>query len=660
MKMKKAYFTVLCLSTIAVTTTGSAFAAENKSKTPMMDEVLVTASRTQESIKSVSANATVISREDIEQSSANNIGDLLAEQAMGYIKKYPGNLTSVGIRGFKTDTHGNDLQGHVLVLLDGRRAGTGNLAKIMTKNVERVEIIRGPGAVQYGSAGMGGVINVITRTGSKNSLFVEAKAGSFDSREGSIGGTALANGFDFAGSYTYGSRDDYKTGSGDTYHNTGIDYESGLSANLGYSFSKSRVGLIFTGFKVNEAGSPGYLSTNDLDNYSDKKNYSADLNFEGQCPVTGSQLLARYFFGEDENQWMDPTASNASGWDDGLESSNTTDQQGAQIQVSNGFGPVNFTAGFDWLDYKVENSWAPQKTDYSNPALFLLTRSSFLEDTLSANIGLRYDWYEVQVTEPAGGKSDDSHFTPQIGLAWMVLDTLKLRAQYGEAFMMPSANQMAADSITFGTQVVGNPNLDPETSNTYEGGIDFNQNGLDVALTYFHTSFEDKIVASDLADGSKSWKNLGDATISGFEAELAYDIGAPLNLAWEVRPYFNITLLDTYEDDSTGEDLQYVSGTNFAAGITVNNGDGIFCRLNVAYAGNQNITDYEYGTYSTITLPSSTVTNLTGSWRVYENTELGSFTLRGEVNNLFDKEYAYVQGYPMPGIGFNIGLRWNY
>ncbi len=655
--MKKTYFSVLCLPLLTFAAAGSTMAAE---KPTMMDEVLVTASRTEESVKSVSANATIISQEDIQQSSADNIGDLLAEQAIGHIKKYPGSLISVGIRGFKTDTHGNDLQGHVLVLLDGRRAGTGNLAKIMTKNVERVEIIRGPGAVQYGSAGMGGVINVITRTGSNNSMFVETKGGSFDTVEGSVGGTALTNGFDFAGSYTYGSRGDYKTSNSDTYHNTGIDYESGLSANLGYSFSNSRVGLIFTGFKVSEAGSPGYISKNDLDNYSDKKNYSADLSFEGQCPITGSQLLARYFFGQDENQWMDPTAFNASGWDDGLESGNTTDQQGAQIQVANAFGPVHFTAGFDWLDYKVKNSWAPQKTDYSNPALFLLTRSSFLEDTLTANIGLRYDWYEVQVTEPTGNKSDDSHFTPQIGLAWMVLDNLKIRAQYGEAFMMPSANQMAADSITFGAHVVGNPNLNPETSNTYEGGVDFSQNGFDAALTYFYTNFEDKIVASDLADGSKSWKNLGDATISGFEAELAYDIGAPLNLAWEIRPYFNITILDTYEDDSTEEDLQYVSGTNFAAGVIVNNGDGISCRLNIAYAGSQNITDYEYGTYSTISLPSSTVTNLTGSWRVYENGDLGAFTLRGEINNLFDEEYAYVQGYPMPGIGFNIGLRWDY
>lgn len=658
--MKKLYYPVFCLGFFAIAAQ-SAFAEESKSKPTMMDEVLVTASRTEESIKSVSANATIISREDIQQSSANNIGDLLAEQSIGYIKKYPGSLTSIGLRGFKTDTHGNDLQGHVLVLLDGRRAGTGNLAKIMTKNVERVEIIRGPGAVQYGSAGMGGVINVITRTGAKNSMFVEGKGGSFDTYEGSVGGTALANGFDFAGSYTYGSRGDYDTGSGDTFKNTGIDYENGVSANIGYFFSNSRIGLVFTGFKVSEAGSPGYMSKNDLDNYSDKENYSADLSLEGQCPVTGSQLLARYFFGKDENSWMDPITSNASGWDNGVESSNKTDQQGAQIQLTNGIGPIDFTAGFDWLDYEVENTWAPQKTDYSNPAVFLLTRSQFLNDTLSANIGLRYDWYDVEVKEPAGRDADDSQFTPQIGLAWMVMDSVKLRAQYGEAFMMPSANQMAADSTTFGTRVVGNPNLDPEKSNTYEGGVDFSQNGLDASLTYFYTNFEDKIISSSLADGSQSWENLGDATISGIEAELSYDIGAPLNMSWEIRPYFNITILDKYEDNSTGEDLQYVSGTNFAAGIVVNNGDGISCRLNVAYAGSQDVTDYESGyPYQDMELASSTVTNLGASWRIYKNEQVGAFTLRAEVNNLFDEEYAYVKGYPMPGIGATIGLRWNY
>lgn len=660
--MKKSYSPILLVQLLAITTAQPIFATAPASQPNMMDEVVVTASRTEEQITTVSSNITVITRDAIRQSAANNVADLLAEESIGHIKKYPGSLTSVGIRGFRTDTHGNDLQGHVLVLLDGRRAGTGNLAKILTKNIARIEIIRGPGAVQYGSAGMGGVINVITRRGTDNSLFVEGYGGSFDTAESTIGGTAFANNLDFAGSYSHGTRGDYDTGSGQQYQNTGINYESGLSANLGYSFSETnRLGLIFTRFEVDAAGSPGYLSRNDLDDYSDKNNYSADLSFEGQCPVTGSKLLARYFFGQDENSWMDPMASNPSGWNNGTASENKTDQQGAQFQLTGDLGPANLTAGFDWLDYEVENSWTPNTTTYTNPALFLLTRASFLEDRLSANIGLRYDWYEVEVKEPAGRSVDDTHFTPQIGVAWMLTDSLKLRAQYGEAFMMPSADQMAADFTSFGNRVVGNPNLDPEQSSTWEGGMDYNQNGLSGSFTWFHTDFEDKIVSDYLTDGSSTWKNLGDATISGIEAEIAYDLGMPLDLAWEVRPYLNMTILTKYEDDTTGEDLQYISGSNYSAGLVVNNGDGIFCRLNVAYAGSQDITDYESGyPYQDMKLDANIVTDLTASYRFYENERLGAFTLRGEVRNLFDEDYAYVKGYPMPGRGLYAGLHWEY
>jgi len=149
----------------------------------------ITASRIPESRSGVSANLSVIDREEIDRSGADSVGDLIAEKGIGHVHKYPGGSnTSIGIRGFRTDTHGNDLQGHVLVLLDGRRAGTGNLAKIMTVNVERIEIIRGPGAVQYGSGGMGGVVNIITRQGRSDSAFVEAGGGSFGEFGGSSGG----------------------------------------------------------------------------------------------------------------------------------------------------------------------------------------------------------------------------------------------------------------------------------------------------------------------------------------------------------------------------------------------------------------------------------------------------------------------------------------
>ncbi|MCI5212367.1 MAG: TonB-dependent receptor, partial [Candidatus Electrothrix sp. ATG2] len=149
---------------------------------------------------------------------------------------------------------------------------------------------------------------------------------------------------------------------------------------------------------------------------------------------------------------------------------------------------------------------------------FLLGKTTFPDQGLTLDIGLRYDSYEVEVVEPAGRNTDADHFTPKVGLSWMVTEQLKLRAQYAQAFMMPSADQLAADFDRFGTRTVGNPDLDPETSSTYEAGMDYRRNSFKAGLTYFHTDFEDKIVTDYLADGSKTWMNLGDAVISGLKA----------------------------------------------------------------------------------------------------------------------------------------------
>ncbi len=661
--MKNLYPGVLLCSLTLLAGNSFAADAETGDEPVIMDEVVVTAGRISQKSSAVSANLTIINREELEQSASRSVGELFAEKGIGAVRQFPGSLASVSIRGFRTDTHGNDLQGHVLVLLDGRRAGTGNLAKILTGNVERIEIIRGPGAVQYGSAGMGGVINIITRTGTGNSLFIQGGGGSFGKAEGSAGATFAGSGLDFAGTFTYQTVDDYDTGSGAEYGNTGINASTGLSGNLGYSFSATnRIGLIFTGFDVDEAGNPGYFDMVDLDDSTDKSNYSLDTRYTGETASGDFQWMARYFFGRDKNKWSDPLASNPDGWDEGASSANDTDQQGAQAQITALLGSTSWTTGFDWLDYDVENSWTPNRTSSSNPAIFLLANVSLLDDRLNANFGMRYDWYDVEVNEPAGRDDSETHFTPSIGLAWMATPALKLRAQYAEAFMMPSADQLAADYTAWGSHTVGNPDLSPETSTTTELGIDYNRNSASGSLTWFYTDFEDKIVTRQLADGSTSWINQGDATISGVELELGYDVAALLNWSWEVRPYLNMTILSRFEDNSTDTDLLYVSGTNYAAGLVVADGDGFFCRFNAAYTSSQLVEDWQSDAFPTpvIDLDSSVVADLTASWRLYANDSLGAVTLRGELRNLLDEDYAYVKGYPMPGRNFYLGLRWEY
>jgi len=277
-------------------------AQTNEAAASIMDDVVVTASRVEEKREDLTSNVTVIDEQEIEMSSAVDLGDLLAEKGIGHIQKYPGISTSIGIRGFRTDTTGNDLAGKVLVLLDGRRAGTGDVAKIMTRNIERVEIIRGPAAVQYGSAAMGGVVNVITRKGKdKPGFFAEGGLGSFGYETMSAGFSGKTEKFDFSGSATREIMDDYDTGDGDDYENTDCDEKENASLNLGYELLPNNyIRLIYNYFDADKVGSPGYLSQNDLDNYTDVGLESFDFIYNGRTRDGLVSWQARYFDGEDE------------------------------------------------------------------------------------------------------------------------------------------------------------------------------------------------------------------------------------------------------------------------------------------------------------------------------------------------------------------------
>ncbi|MEA3280744.1 MAG: TonB-dependent receptor, partial [Thermodesulfobacteriota bacterium] len=517
-----------------------------------MEEVVVTAGRVEEKKKEITSNVTIINEEEIKNSSAGDLGGLLTEKGIGHSHRYPGSLNAIGIRGFRTETHGNDLEGYVLILINGRRAGTGNAAKIATKNIERVEIIRGPASVQYGSAAMGGVVNVITRQGrGKPSVFVEGMLGSFDYKEGSAGFSGKYKAIDFSAAFTTGSMDDYDTANGERYYNTGYNREENCSLNLGYEFMPgNRIGVIYNYFDVDHAGNPDRLSTNDLDDYADKSNKSIDFIYDGGTPDGPFTWKARYFAGKDEDEWVNPTLSNPDGWDDGIPSKQTADQKGVQAQASFNSEYILVTAGFDWVNYEIETTWDPKKSEYDNPAGFLLAKARLFDKKLIITGGVRYDDYEVDMKSDGTKKSND-HFSPRVGTAYLITDWLKLRANYGEAFKMPSARQMAADYTTsgwWGQHYVGNPNLNPEKSETYEGGLDFSYISFDASFTYFHTDFKDKIESYTTAGGDESWKNLGKAEIEGVEGNLSYDVGSLFSWDYQVKPYIHFTHLTRYKD----------------------------------------------------------------------------------------------------------------
>ena len=446
----------------------------------------------------------------------------------------------MGIRGFRTDTQGNDLTSRVLVLLDGRRAGTGNVAKIMTQNVQRVEIIRGPASVQYGSAAVGGIVNVITRQGSgKPTAFVEGTLGSWHSESGTLGGQGTIHGLDFSASGTHATQSDYQTASGATYGNTGYAEKENLSLNLGYAFHPNhRLGLIYTNFAVDEDGSPSYLSQNDLTSYTDKSLYSVDATYQGHTDSDFLSWEARAFSGTDKDKDVSTYGIYEK----------ISDHKGAQAQLSADFSVATLTGGVDWVNYEIESTASPELSTYDNPAGFLLAKARLLDERFIVSAGARYDSYTVEIKGGQGRQESDSQFTPNVGLAYLITNQLKIRANYGQAFVMPGADQLAADYSSFLGPILGNPNLSPEKSTTWEGGLDFSSSGVFASLTYFYTDFEDKIDGVILPGGISSWDNVGQATISGIEGELNVDLGALNDWDFELRPYLRFTYLTRYED----------------------------------------------------------------------------------------------------------------
>lgn len=164
------------------------FAQEIQTETPyVMDTVVVTAKRTEEPLRDVSQNITVFTRKDIEQSGAVSVTDLLKKVGIQVYHDGGAGYGNEGvvIRGGRSSMHGFDIAGDILVLVDGHRTGSDFLGNIGLENTERIEVIRGPGAVQYGAAAMGGCHQYHYQTGARKT------GGKCRGGDWQLGGTAL-------------------------------------------------------------------------------------------------------------------------------------------------------------------------------------------------------------------------------------------------------------------------------------------------------------------------------------------------------------------------------------------------------------------------------------------------------------------------------------
>ncbi|BCB95960.1 TonB-dependent receptor [Dissulfurispira thermophila] len=659
-------FLFLTFSYLPFTLNLSAIPVFAEQKTASLEEIVVTATKIEEPKKDVPAPVHIITQEDIKNSTARNAGDLISEAAIGHVHKYPGTLTGrIALRGLTTDLF-SDLKSRVLVLINGHRAGTVNLAKIPVEDIERIEIVKGPASVLYGSSAMGGVINIITKEGREGfhgSIGSEIGSWRYWKTQAELSGKRGA--FDFYLTASRSSSGDFEAKDYGKIQNTGYDDET-VSARFGYKFFDSHhISIGFQHWKGLEIGSPGARYSPDPDNYSDRGRDGFDIRYKT------ADFEAKYYLIKDRDEWH-------GGMTSGIGNSNITltktDTQGTSIQKTFAIGDHRVIFGGQWDRIEVDssrNTGAPYNPNsrYDSYGAFTEGRLSLFDKKLLLSAGLRYDYFENEILSTQGiislkpKKEDIDHVTARGGVVYKLTDEISLKGNIGTAFRSPAPDELATDYVSsWGTRYIGNPNLKPEKSTSYDAGIEYSKDLFKGGLIFFHTDFKDKILGYyDSILKAQTFKNVDGATLQGIEANLSYDIGLASGLDLSIEPFTNITYHTKYsskdelEIGKYGKTLLYTPKWTGAFGIKAGK-ERWDVRFIANYIGDEKVQDWDFNspTYGkAIDKGDFTVVNLKGSYRPIKNLEITV-----SVENLFDRAYEYVLGYPMPERTFIGGVKW--
>ncbi|MDR0578847.1 MAG: TonB-dependent receptor [Candidatus Accumulibacter sp.] len=665
----------------------AAFAAplDASAQEATLNTMVVTASRAQESKREVSSNVTVITESDIKASTASTVADIMVEQ--GFNAVTTGDTTNIQIRGFGNLSMTTEYENTVLILLNGRRTGTSNLAVMGLGNVERIEIIRGPSAVQYGSSALGGVVNIITKQGKEGKpvISIEAGLGSDHMSREKLALSGAANGFDFAlGASNYKRGDVTTADFGRWYHSSVKDTMANL--DLGYSFNKyNRVGIGYNHGDIKSdlsstnggirgdapsAWSAGY-PVNDRDNpynHYHKKVKNTALTYAGSTEDRKYDWSATYSFGDyDQVYWSPGQARRSSN-----KSRVDTDFFNAQGGYNGSL--ISVSAGLDRYTYDIDAYTA--KSTMEDTGAYATGKLRLLDERLIFSAGLRHDRYTNK------NKGDSSHkenqTTGAVGAAFLPIKWLKLRANYAEGFKMPSPSQVGGDG---GMYYAPNPSLKPEKNKTYEFGADFNWNHVDAGLTWFHSSWEEKIIALSYPGGvctggygCYQYQNIKKSELAGVEGSIKWDVGKAFKQNYSLAPYASFTWLGTRKnkdesrwfttyDGSLKKVLPNTPEWMASFGIDyAHPGYKIKSRLNANHSGKRYTNNYGSTRPSGYFMKGGgTVVNWSLEKELVDlGGPSGTLTLRTEVINLFDSSNEMYWGYPGAGRSFYIGLRYDY
>jgi outer membrane receptor for ferrienterochelin and colicins len=555
---------IMPVTSLAVLLAGTIYAQPHS-----LDEVVVTGTRTPHTLKDVPVETVVVSRQEIEQSNAQNALDVL--------KTVPGINNSVHDDVFGTYTWRANMRGlnfndgYGLILIDGQRAmgcgqsgGMGEygigLNQIPVDMIDRIEVVKGPSSALYGSDAMAGVINIITK---KTPNKMTARAGA------SYGWYTIKEKVNADGTTSPASDDgDYRTNS-QAYLSFGSKPLEGFSYLLNYNYESAQD-----------------LQQDPIDSARHSLMAKLDLAANEQVDLFLKGEASSY---EKEGNREEDSLRLSPGMDWQISKDKILSVKGYVYNwdfthgspgYAHGYkyGDVAYTQGelqYTWytsdsntltlggelqrqtIDYTIENPTGSviQVDEQVDTASLYVQDELTLGDALTLVGGLRFDDHSVF----------DSEINPKLSLMYTLSESTTLRASAGRSFKSPTIRQLYYNiPYQHGEYYIqSNRGLQPELGIGYSAGIEqwLMDDQLILSASLFRNDVEDMVVREEtglLYDGLplRSYYNVDEATTQGLE------VSAKFNLR-----DFTVNCSYTYtdsENNETGMNLPYVPEHSFA------------------------------------------------------------------------------------------------
>lgn len=672
--------------------------AQENVKNYDLNEVVVTASRMQLPLKSIPQKVEIISREKIQTLPANNAADLLKSITNLDIAQYPGTSSYVGLRGFAPSVHNRN---YTLLLIDGKPAGTTNLTSIPTDFVERIEVIKGPYSVLYGSDAMGGVINIVTKAPSaKSEGSVALSVGNFAQTNFSAYASGrLSDKVRMSLGFSRKAQDkDYLIGSKNLFKITDVQKMILDEKSYGDRMTNTQFSINqFMGkltYDINNAWSMNlnsiFVASNDVEtpgNYwhsygmskqdFNRSNTYLDIKRETDDNVL---LLSPYFSIYKENNFDNNTDAAF------ITSKETVKQYGAKLSDTHSWENVRIIGGVDIdanqiLSQRFSDKITainPYRPDHSIFATSAFLQGAYTTEKLFVNAGARYSYtsFTLEANEflkNEKGTKGYSNFNPSFGIKYFIIPEITLHGSVGTAFFVPDAYKVAGMYKVGKTEYRGKADLKPEYATSFDFGFNIAKDEyVNLDVTYFQTFHRNKIVNDTRNKEYITFMNADKGNMNGLELMFSSNLARVFGCnSSDVELYANYTHLfkstfDKRQADDTfvTKDLLYVRKNTANFGIAYNNRRGFTTRLNARYIGHRLENDwmvwdnlrpnikaenyYQKGGYTDkdqiLQHPSHLVLDWSAYYKVTPSSRVGV-----SVANLLDENYTEKDGYNMPG-----------